>query len=533
MDLQDAFSLAVRNIARWGDTDVFPFPTENHILHDRQDEVVDLLLKIHSDLPRALSAHPPEVEGSLSLVSYEGLRWVTQIDPVWNAYFLGLVLSIGDEIERTRLAIEKRVVFSYRLTPDTDRASLFADGAWGEFTKRSAELAETHTHVVVCDIADFYSRIYHHRIKNALQLAAPGSGIPGQIDELLSQFSGGTSFGLPVGGPAARLLAELALARVDALLEARGISFTRYADDYRLFAASRNDAYRDLLFLAQSLHRHDGLTLVKQKTRVLDARDFARLPLFDIADDEQLEPAARAERQLLRLSLRYDPYSPHAVEDYDRLKDALSQFDILGMLTREVSKSRVNPTIVKRLVQAIRFLPDDIRGEAVQTLVDNLEALAPTLPVTLRVLEDVMPTIGTDAQRRAAGAIRASIARGDYYLQVPVNLAYALRALRYDRSEETVAICTAAFDHAPPFIKRDIVYLMHNWGADFFLSDMRRQWSSQHRWVQRALLVTSYALGDEGSHWRSKVKHQLGTFDQIARDWMANRVQIGQKEVPI
>jgi hypothetical protein len=530
---REAFDGAVGNIARWGDTDVFPFPTENHILHDKQVEVVDLLVDIHGDLPRALAAYPPAVEGSLSLVSYEGLRWVTQLDPVWNAYFLGLVLCIGSEIEQARLARSKQVVFSYRFAPDQTRSSLFADDAWGAFARRSAELAESHTHVVVCDIADFYSRIYHHRIKNALQLAAPGSGIPGQIDELLSQFSGGTSYGLPVGGPAARLLAELALARVDALLEARGIRFTRYADDYRLFATSQNAAYRSLLFLAESLLRHDGLTLVKQKTRVLHARDFARLPLFDATVDDELDPAEKAERRLLRLSLRYDPYAPHAAEDYERLKESLSQFDILGMLTREVSKSRVNPTVVKRLVSAIRFLPDDVRGQAVQTLVHNLEALAPALPVTLRVLEDVLPSIDEAQQRSAAEAIRASIASADYYLQVPVNLAYALRALRHDRGEENIAICMAAFDDAPPFIKRDIVYLMHNWGADFFLSDKRRQWTAQHPWVQRALLVTSYALGDEGSHWRTKVKQQLGHFDVIARDWMAARVESGQREVPI
>ena len=401
MTAKDAFECAVDNIARWGDTDVFPFPTENHILHDKRPEVVDLLLEIHSDLPRALAAHPPVAEGSLSLVSYEGLRWVTQLDPVWNAYFLGLVLSIGEEVEQARLARSKQVVFSYRFDPDPTRASLFSDNAWGDFARRSAELAESHTHVVVCDIADFYSRIYHHRIKNALQLAAPGSGIPGQIDELLSQFSGGTSYGLPVGGPAARLLAEVALARVDALLEAKGIPFTRYADDYRLFAMSHNEAYRALLFLSESLLRHDGLTLVKQKTRVLNARDFARLPLFDAAVDEDLEPEEKAERRLLGLSLRYDPYAPHADEDYERLKERLSEFDILGMLTREVSKSRVNPTIVRRLVTAIRFLDDDVRGQAVQTLVDNLQALTPALPVTLRVLEDVLPALD-DKQRRSA-----------------------------------------------------------------------------------------------------------------------------------
>ena len=27
------------------------------------------------------------------MVTHEGFRWVTQIDPLWNAYFLGLVFK--------------------------------------------------------------------------------------------------------------------------------------------------------------------------------------------------------------------------------------------------------------------------------------------------------------------------------------------------------------------------------------------------------------------------------------------------------
>jgi hypothetical protein len=89
------------------------------------------------------------------------------------------------------------------------------------------------------------------------------------------------------------------------------------------------------------------------------------------------------------------------------------------------------------------------------------------------------------------------------------------------------------FDQAPAFIKRDIVYLMYNWGADFFISDKRWQWSAQHRWVQRALLITSYALGDEGRHWRRQVRERLTPFDVIAQKWMAARVQAGNRTIPL
>ncbi len=196
------------------------------------------------------------------------------------------------------------------------------------FGQRSAELASEHSHVVLCDIADFYSRIYHHRLKNALQLLPDSGDVSAKLERLVSEFSGGPSYGLPVGGPAARILAELALNRTDRLLITRGIAFVRYADDYRLFADSRNEAFQALVYLSDILLRHEGLTLQKQKTRVIETLDFARLPIVDVVEETELEPSEREERRFLRLSLRYDPYAPHAEEDYERLKESLRHFDI-------------------------------------------------------------------------------------------------------------------------------------------------------------------------------------------------------------
>jgi hypothetical protein len=42
---EQSLRLAVRNIAAYGDTDVFPFPLENHWFHDQEDDVVGLFIK--------------------------------------------------------------------------------------------------------------------------------------------------------------------------------------------------------------------------------------------------------------------------------------------------------------------------------------------------------------------------------------------------------------------------------------------------------------------------------------------------------
>jgi Reverse transcriptase (RNA-dependent DNA polymerase) len=390
----DSFTFAVRNIARWGDTDVFPFPPENHIFHDRQQDAVHLLDDMNRDWRSYIENTPPVAENTLSLITYEGYRWVTQIDPIWNAYFLGLVLRLSPEIEQVRVSASDEVVFSHRMRLDHERASLFVDNAWNNFIERSDLLAHENKYVVTADIADFYGHLYHHRVDNALQdaLSERIEEIT-QIDLLLRKFSGGTSYGLPIGGPAARILSEVTLNRVDQLLLLKGVTFCRYADDYRLFAGSQEEAYRCLYLLTESLLRHEGLSLQKQKTRVLRASDYLRSPLFLPEDSDDLTSAERQERKFLRLSLRFDPYSSTAEDDYERLQTDLQEFDIVQMLTDEVNKSRINTAVVRRLATALRILNRDIQHAAVGTILKSLEMLAPALPVVLRVLSQLFPQL--------------------------------------------------------------------------------------------------------------------------------------------
>src|SRR5579872_5952195 len=114
MQMDQYFRAAIENITRLGDTDVLPFPIENQIFFDRQGDFIQLLRDIHIDLKAALQTTPPVNESMLTSVGYTGFRWATQIDPLWNAYFLALVISLGSQIESVRLPVDKEVVFSYR-----------------------------------------------------------------------------------------------------------------------------------------------------------------------------------------------------------------------------------------------------------------------------------------------------------------------------------------------------------------------------------------------------------------------------------
>lgn len=265
--MRDAFTIAVENIARHGDTDIFPYPPENHLFFDRKSDVVDLLLSIHDSFDEFLTTCPPVNENTLAPTGYVGFRWATQIDSLWNAYLLGLVISIGPKVEAARLPPTERTVFSYRYSPSTTDFSLFdRSSSWSQFQERSLELAQKHKYVLSCDISDFYGRIYHHRLENALRWAGVDKDLLKQLMKLLQVFGDTKSYGLPVGGPAARLLSELLLNTTDRLLQNRSVAFCRFADDYYLFANSVEEAHRHLVFLSMKLLQNEGLSLQKSKS---------------------------------------------------------------------------------------------------------------------------------------------------------------------------------------------------------------------------------------------------------------------------
>jgi len=278
------------------------------------------------------------------------------------------VIRLADEIESVRLPEEAQAVYSYRFLWQEDTGKLFKDSTWRDYKNRCMTLSAEHPFVVVTDIADFYPRIYHHRIDVALSRLPSVGDMRSRIMKMLSAFSSiHVSYGLPIGGPASRILAELALAGVDQHLKTRQLVFCRYADDFCMFCADRSSAYKNLVFLSERLF-DEGLVLQKKKTRILTAEEYretsrAFMPAED-ADD------VTDETKLLNISLRFDPYSPTAEEDYDALKAAVGEVDIVGILGREVAKTAIDPTVSKQAINAIKVLDPALQGGAIRTILD-------------------------------------------------------------------------------------------------------------------------------------------------------------------
>ncbi|TRL33056.1 RNA-directed DNA polymerase [Methylosinus sporium] len=536
------FERAIANVVRHGDTDIFPFPIENHVFFDCKDKAVALLKDMHGSFAHWMANYPPAHETAISPVGYTGFRWATQLDPLWNLYFLALVLSIADAIEARRIPSSETNVFSYRYKWDQENCTMYDPTSnWRTFMEASLRRAESSKYVIACDISEFYSRLGHHRLDNALAHLELQNDVPWRIKEFLSNYSNTNSFGLPVGGPAARLLSELVLDQVDQLLKLESIPFCRFSDDFHLFAESTEDAFAKLLFLTDKLQRTQGLQLQKAKTRIMSSAEFvATSPIrLDDHDAPAVDPTKiglqEKARSLLRFSLRFDPYSPTAEEDYERLKTEIEKHDIIGLLQSELSKSRIHVALARKIVATIRYLSPQQRDEATLSIIHNSDLLFPIFASVMNVIKQLFLELSNATQEIVIERILFLIQSGSHIFRVELNLAYAIRVLAYMPSpkvQETLARLYNSPSYTP-LIRRDIILAMARWRAWPWLSDRRPSFRSMSQAERRAFIIASFKLKDEGKHWRSHLKGEFSPFEKLIQDWTASKSGQPDWNVPL
>jgi Reverse transcriptase (RNA-dependent DNA polymerase) len=533
--LATSIKAAVKNIATFGDTDIFPFSFEQHIFHDQPTLIQNALELIHADFEAQLAQNPPDNINTLAPVGYTGYRWASQLDPLWNAYYLSLIIEMGPAIEGARIPVSEETIFSYRFMKPTEDGGIFDTNVnWRAFMEKSQNVASlksengdsTYPFVLVCDISDFYSRIYHHRIENALKWLKTKPETVKRIVDILQVFSGTVSYGLPVGGPASRLLAELALNSVDKLLRGEGIRYCRFVDDYRIFCTSKEEAYQRLIFLSEKLF-NEGLSLQKNKTRILTSKEFLDETKLLIKSDQIDEEKLSEEDKLLRLSIRFDPYSDTRVDDYKNLKEQVAKVDVAGILGRELEKTRIDPIVTKQAISAIRVLESDAQKEIIGSLlqIENLHTLAPVFPRLMTVLRGLYLDLEEATQDLIDFGLSALIKNESHVIQVDLNLAYAIQVMRRRCTQKTEALFVQIFrKRTSPLVRREIVIAWAGWQHNHSLTDLKKNFGALSKWERRAFIMGSYILTDEGKFWRDHNKKSFDPLEVVVRDWFAKRM---------
>lgn len=354
---------AIKHLCRYGDTDVFPHLPELAFFAEQEEDIISELTKLDLDTYEPLGA----VE-ALTPKSRYGFRVAHQLTALDTLLFLACVVEIGQDIEAKRQPVENTRAFSYRFAVDASEGQIFRPNHtfkdWLHQQLAIIRNDENIQSIVNTDISDFYPRINFHRLQNLLDEVAPGCGAGRFIMKHLRVIRAKQSFGLPMGGTASRLLAELALIDTDQALVNAGLIATRFVDDFRIFLRSSEHPYDAMGFLAEQVSINEGLSLSAPKTSVSSRAGFSAYlekMTTDVADEAESDAL-----EVLTAEVYFDQEP-----DQDAL-EKLKGLNLVEILDREIDAEHWDMGRIKVVFRALKIVRPP---EAIDFIKANLERM--------------------------------------------------------------------------------------------------------------------------------------------------------------
>lgn len=499
-----------------GDTDVFPAPFEYAAIRHDWSRVRAVLLGIDLDTWRVRTHRR-----ILAPKARYGFRVVTQLDPLDFLLFAAAVYEIAPGLESGRVPRTENTIYSYRVQIGSNGQLFDPTVGYGTFQRDTQSLIKNDpavTHVVVTDIADFYSRIYLHRLENALTATGVNQDSIRAVMKLLDGWNGTETYGIPVGSAPARILAETALIDVDEALLARRIRFKRFNDDYRIFCTSQSEAYRSLTVLADVLFRSHGLTLQVQKTTILERAVFAKR-FFQSEEQREL---SRLEDELTRLVSEIGLDDPYGDIDYADLtpeqRAKVDQLNLAELLVEQL-KGPAEPDLptVRFILRRMGQLGD---GSLADTLLDNIEVLHPALPEIVQYFKRVAEKLS--GQERARLALRlldllttSSVAGSEFHRLWILELFAS--SVEWNNKDRLFPLLGDATDQAS---RRKLLLAIGRAGQRHWFQSQWRDVFNEPPWPRRAAIAAASCLpADARKHWYKSIKNRLDDLELAVANW--------------
>ncbi|MGV1835104.1 RNA-directed DNA polymerase [Rhizobium rhizogenes] len=536
------FLHAALEIGQNGENDTLPYDIDAAFIKEKSKDLsqicFDLFQLIDAKSVKEAAAFVNELtigaERLLVPSGSHGFRITTKIHPFWNLYLNGLGLAIAEANERHRSAR----VHSYRLG---GQKPAFFDGTKSWRAYKQATIQENALKIDGCvviqtDISSFYEHIYHHRLENAVKdLGDEGSTVAVQVNRILSKLAAGRSFGLPVGGQCARILAEVMMTPIDLSLSDAGITWHRYVDDFTLICGSQQDAYEALSVLSHSLADY-GLSLNRSKTTFFSAKHYAEYIAAQLGEGEDASVALR------ELDLHFDPYSDTARVEYEQLKKSFENIDIQFLLDLEKEKSQPDSFVLAQIGRALKFQEPQVAAQLCATLLDpkNLDSFRASWSKIMRGVYSVRSNDEFAAVFDQIDDLLDRVPSSTEHLLMPeANLLHFLRAVRFKRTEIRGAFVRRFYDQSSSqSVKRACIDCWRHWRARASFTRLRNQWQNLSPDEQRMLWLAAGNFGDDGIHARGQLRGSLGqawrlgfeledgpTFASCYQDWVQNAAQ--------
>lgn len=496
---------ALTHLSLEGDTDLFPRPFEIDVL---RENTVSVLAAVQGlDLVQHKWSEPRR---ALILKDELAFRSGAQLDPFDSLVFAAIIKNCSKQIESHRGDKARQRIFSYRLKATRD-GRLFDQDQYKNFWRTSRKYAETSPWVLVTDISDFYNQIYHHTIEQEFDSAGIQTEAKKAVVNLLKVCSVTTSRGVPVGPHASHLLAELSLRQIDEMLVQSGVSYIRFVDDFHIFCNDRNDAYRVLHRIAQTLDLVK-LTLNKSKTRLLNGSSW----LADVDRMLANRPINTDEESIIGEIQSVDGPS-HMVMAPAKVPPSLSKLltnkKVTSVLHAYLSEKDID---FVRMRYFLRRISQTQTPAAVEFVVENMEQMTPALADAVRYLRSAIRVYKGDHALlgdKLIGALDGPVVSSNPYITAMILSLFA-NVSTLDHIPKLIQV----FDNLPSMAQREIVLAASNASANEWLRSLKGL-NNQDPWVRRAIILSAASWSDdERRHWAKTQKGKYTLLDTLIAD---------------
>ncbi len=168
----------------------------------------------------------------------------------------------------------------------------FSDSSYGFRPNRCCQQAiikaleymnDGYDWIVDIDLEKFFDNVPHDRLLRLVSDVIKDGNVVSLVNKFLKagvMIEGKyeeTNVGTPQGGPLSPLLSNIILNKLDKELEARGLHFTRYADDVLIYVKSEKAANRVMKSIVDFIERKLGLKVNATKSRVCKPNELKYL----------------------------------------------------------------------------------------------------------------------------------------------------------------------------------------------------------------------------------------------------------------
>lgn len=507
------FKKAAREIGAHGDNDTLPFDLDNRFISECDEELAQIAFNLFEKIEKSGKNEARKVIDSLSIFherllvpsGTSGFRITTKIHPFWNVYINGLAIAISEKLAPMRYP----GAHSYRHSEEDNRFFL-REHSWYSYKAATVQeplLKESTSVVVQTDVSSFYEHIYHHRLENLIgDLFSEHSTVSAQLDRILNQMSAGRSFGLPVGGQCARVLAEVLMHAIDELLTSSGVVWHRYVDDFTVIAQSQSDAYKGLSTLSRYLDDY-GLSLNRTKTTFLTSLNYKNFVTAQLnSDDEQAG-------KLKEIDLYFDPYTDNPHEQYEELQKTVNEIDVVSLLQAETFKSQPDSYLIAQISRTLEFQSSYAASHLCQTLLspNNLNAFRASWSKIMRGISKLRADEKFSQIHNSIDICLDRVIQSCEHLLLPeANCLHFMRAIRFKTTPIRSQFVMSVFDNSKfETVKRASVDCWRHWRSRSSFMAASNCYDASHEELQRMIWLASYQFGDEGKHFRGRAKKKI------------------------